>query len=361
MKSIVVLTQARKALSEAKTLKDIAGIHDVAKAAEAYAKAAHLGEEMVNEAIEVRLWAERKAGEMLAQMEKNTGARGIGTSAVPDGNRTLADLGVTKKESSLWQLIARVPLRRFQDYITETREDGRRLSAAPLAREVERHNRVKDRERQAKEAPRASLWSGEWQAGQVCQADATAPGFARSLPEASVDMVMTDPPWSEEALPTFEALGAIACRVLKPGGFCATYVGHMFLPEVYHILTQHLDYVWTFGIFQPDSNTKIVRWHLFDAWRPIILLKKPGEHADMPWIPDAMRCTRSKSHHPWEQGIEPAMNLINAYTVKGELVLDPFVGSGTSLLASKRLKRLYVGFDVDEATARLAGQRVADA
>lgn len=328
--------------------------YNVAQAMEAYARGKRLETDLVSRAVYVRLLSARRLGELVPAVP-NVGG--------PKRKEVAPDTGATIPHQRLseFRQLASVPKDEWAERLDEAMKDVHGLVWTSFLSLGRRYSTKKDRERQAKEAPKASLWSGEWQAGQVCQADATAPGFARSLPEASVDMVMTDPPWGEHDLETFEALGTIACRVLKPGGFCATYTGKMFLPEALHILSQHLDYVWTFGIFQPDSNDKILRYHLFSAWRPVLLFKKPGEKVDMPWIPDAMRCTRSKAHHPWEQGIEPAMNLVNAYTVKGELVLDPFVGSGTSLLAAKRLKRLYVGFDVDEATARLAGQRVADA
>lgn len=325
--------------------------YNVAQAMEAYARGKRLETDLVSRAVYVRLLAARRLGELVP-------AEPAGRVNPKRQSAGFRRIEIPHQRLSEFRQLASVPKDEWAERLDEAMKDAHGLVWTSFLSLGRRYSRKNDRERQAKASPLAGKWAGVFEAGKVYQADMTDRAFLRSLPESSVDMVMTDPPWSEEALPTFEALGTLACRVLKPGGFCATYVGHMFLPEVYHILTQHLDYVWTFGIFQPDSNTKIVRWHLFDAWRPIILLKKPGEHPDMPWIPDAMRTTRSKSHHDWEQGIEPALKLIEAYTVKGEIVLDPFVGSGTSLLAAKRLKRAYVGFDVDEHTARLATRRL---
>jgi hypothetical protein len=63
----------------------------------------------------VKVDAKTLLGKFLATGPKATGAKGIGTSAVPERNRTsviapptLADLGLTKKESSEAQLLARV-------------------------------------------------------------------------------------------------------------------------------------------------------------------------------------------------------------------------------------------------------------
>lgn len=227
-------------------------------------------------------------------------------------------------------------------------------------KEIKKAERVEGRTQEITAAPKSAIWNNEWKPGSVYIANVTIPEFIKSLPEESVDMVMTDPPWAEDAIETYEALGRMANRVLKPGGICAAYAGKMFLPEIMHILAQHLDYVWTFCVFQPDSNDKINKWHLFSAWRPIIVLKKPGAAPDMPWIPDALKCTRSKEHHPWGQGIEPSISLITAYTMKDELVLDPFTGGGTSLVAAKRLGRKFIGFEIDDNTASLAEKRITE-
>ncbi len=49
---------------------------------------------------------------------------------------------------------------------------------------------------------------------------------------------------------------------------------------------------------------------------------------------------------------------IKLFTLEGDLVLDPFIGSGTTAVAAKRLGRNYVGIDVNEEYCRLAEQRV---
>ena len=62
--------------------------------------------------------------------------------------------------------------------------------------------------------------------------------------------------------------------------------------------------------------------------------------------------------HPAPFPVELPSRLINLYTYKGDLVLDPFVGSGTTAVAAVRTGRRYVGYDLDEAYIRLAETRV---
>lgn len=50
--------------------------------------------------------------------------------------------------------------------------------------------------------------------------------------------------------------------------------------------------------------------------------------------------------------------LISLVTLEGQLVLDPFMGSGTTCLAAKRLNRNYIGIDIDPENVRIASERL---
>jgi hypothetical protein len=76
------LSAAAAMLAEARTMDEIKAIHDIATAAQVYARAAHIGMEAQNHAAEIRLLAERKAGELLKQLEKKPGARTDTTSTI---------------------------------------------------------------------------------------------------------------------------------------------------------------------------------------------------------------------------------------------------------------------------------------
>lgn len=65
--------------------------------------------------------------------------------------------------------------------------------------------------------------------------------------------------------------------------------------------------------------------------------------------------------HPAPFPVELPAQLIRLYTFKGDLILDPFMGSGSALVAAASLERRYVGYDLDESYVALARQRVADA
>ena len=64
--------------------------------------------------------------------------------------------------------------------------------------------------------------------------------------------------------------------------------------------------------------------------------------------------------HPAPFPVELPEKLIELYTYVDDLVLDPFMGSGSTLVAASRLGRRYVGYDLDPGYVELARTRVAD-
>jgi hypothetical protein len=206
------------------------------------------------------------------------------------------------------------------------------------------------------ELPPAPVWNGSYALNNIYVADTTTLDFLRSMPADSIDMMFSDPPWDEESLPLYEAAGRLAARVLKPGGWCALYAGKMFLPEIYSILSAWLDYEWTFCVFQPD-NQHIMKG-LYEAWRPIVLFKKPGERRKHNMLPDAYKSPREKGYHDWQQGHLPISKYIEAFTAENEIVIDPYVGGGTVPWVCQQLKRSFLAFDDDEEDVSISLARL---
>jgi site-specific DNA-methyltransferase (adenine-specific) len=63
--------------------------------------------------------------------------------------------------------------------------------------------------------------------------------------------------------------------------------------------------------------------------------------------------------HPAPFPVELPRRLIELYTYRGDLVLDPFMGSGSTAVAAVRTERHYIGFDTDPGYVALAEGRVA--
>jgi DNA modification methylase len=64
--------------------------------------------------------------------------------------------------------------------------------------------------------------------------------------------------------------------------------------------------------------------------------------------------------HPAPFPVELPRRAIELFTYKGDVVLDPFMGAGTTAVAAKQTGRHYVGFDADPAYVALAERRVEE-
>lgn len=115
-----------KAIADARKIDEVKDIIDKATAFEVYSKQA---KNFDNErwAAEIRVRAERKAGELLKAMPKTQGARGLGSNQYkkkvgsndPTPPKTLEQLGISKDQSSRFQQLADVPNDEFEGEVTK--------------------------------------------------------------------------------------------------------------------------------------------------------------------------------------------------------------------------------------------------
>lgn len=147
MTALIRYDAARKAIAAAHRVDEVKAIRDKAEAVRTYAKLA--GDlQLQNQACEIRLRAERRAGQLLIEMEKNPGTRGEGRprkdgtkirrSAITTANRPkLEEIGVTKDQSSKWQRLALLTSEStFERALVQAREKNGELTNAALLREI---------------------------------------------------------------------------------------------------------------------------------------------------------------------------------------------------------------------------------
>jgi site-specific DNA-methyltransferase (adenine-specific) len=88
-------------------------------------------------------------------------------------------------------------------------------------------------------------------------------------------------------------------------------------------------------------------------------LLNPGKQMRSVWsIPTTPKREKSHGTHPTQKPLELLTRLISICTSKGDLVLDPFCGSGTTGVAAISLGRKFVGIDLDNAHIELAKRRI---
>jgi SAM-dependent methyltransferase len=173
---------------------------------------------------------------------------------------------------------------------------------------------------------------------------------AFGLEPGSIDVIITDPPYSREYLYLYEALAEQAARLLKPGGSLLAMAGQSYLPEVFALLTPHIKYHWIVAYLTPGGRSPQI-WprKVNTFWKPVLWFTN-GEYTGQ-WVGDVARSAvndNDKRFHDWGQSESGMADLIERFSVQGDLILDPFCGGGTTGVVALALNRRFVGVDVDE-------------
>ncbi|AFH22638.1 hypothetical protein OSG_eHP31_00130 [environmental Halophage eHP-31] len=175
----------------------------------------------------------------------------------------------------------------------------------------------------------------------------------------SVDHVVTDPPYDEDALELWAALGAHAARVLKPGGFLIAYSGKAHLPAVHDALRSHLDYHWQAVVNHAGPGAKIFSRKLRTGYKPILIYTNGDPDLQDDFVTDVIGGGgREKDDHDWQQAEAEAAKLIESFTEVDDRICDPMCGSGTIGVAAHRLNRRCLLVDEDGDAVETAREKV---
>lgn len=195
----------------------------------------------------------------------------------------------------------------------------------------------------------------------------------KQLPDACIDLVVTDPPYlvryrdrtgrtvrnddrSGWVHPAFEEI----YRVLKRDTFCISFYGWNHVDIFMH--------AWKQAGFQPvghivwpknyASRTGFLQARHEQAY---LLAKGWPQRPDRP-LSDVRRWTYSGNrYHPTQKAVGIIEPLIEAFSRPGDIVLDPFAGSGTTALAAQYCGRRYIGIEKDAEYCQVAERRLAEA
>ena len=178
------------------------------------------------------------------------------------------------------------------------------------------------------------------------------------IPDGSIDLVLTDPPYPAEFIYLFDGLASLAGRVLKPGGLLAAMVGQLYLPQYIEKLSSQLTYHWLLAYLTPGGQSPQI-WpkRINTFWKPILVFSN-GQY-DGDWIGDVSRSDNSdKRFHRWGQSESGMFDLVDRLSKPGDTVLDPFCGGGSTGLAAIVSHRLFIGIDKDPTAIQTTASRL---
>jgi SAM-dependent methyltransferase len=185
--------------------------------------------------------------------------------------------------------------------------------------------------------------------------------IAKTVPDDSVDLIFTDPPYHREYLPLYGDLAAAAARVLKPGGSLVCYLGHYNLRDVLNLFEPHLRFWWPLCCLHTGQSARMTEYGIVVKWKPMLWFVKETRGDKRTFVDDLVASRQEKATHEWQQSVEEAGYYIDKLTLPGETVFDPFCGGGTTAVAAKAAGRKWLTCDVDPEAVSLARKRVGGA
>ena len=163
-----------------------------------------------------------------------------------------------------------------------------------------------------------------------------------------IDAIITDPPYPQEYIECFSDLGLFASNHLKEDGFCIVYSGQYHLPEVIERLSEHLTYVWTFCLYHVGKKQLVNGVNIMCGWKPVLIFSKGRKKMRFSAYDVLVSEQMEKFGHEWQQSESGVVSLVEIFTEPGELIVDPFAGSGTFLKVANEMGRNTIGAEIND-------------
>lgn len=178
--------------------------------------------------------------------------------------------------------------------------------------------------------------------------------------EQKADAIITDPPYAHEHLYLYEQLARIAPAILKPGGSLLVMTGQSYLPEILALMVPYIRYHWMISYLTPGGQSaQLWQRNVNTFWKPVLWFVN-GDYKGK-WIGDVAKSAvndNDKRFHEWGQSETGMVDLVERVTEVGDLIVDPFMGAGTTGLAALALNRQFIGIDKDPLAIETASKRL---
>lgn len=206
----------------------------------------------------------------------------------------------------------------------------------------------------------------EWTNQIIC---GDAINLIKKLPNESIDLILTDPPYGIEKsgiknssdLEKFYSILLECYRVLKKDGFIIIFFSTKLLPEIFK--NNPFIYYWQFILNCPLGSVRSPIG--FSKYMSCFVFKK-GNPKIIKWNKDIFNDSPSKMvepdegfiNHPSPKPKQFIMELLKMFSNEKEIILDPFIGSGSTAIACHLTNRNYIGFEIEKKYCDLARKRI---
>lgn len=350
MNQIQKLETWKKDLALAETFEEIK-LHDSASAAAAeFARRNNLALEKQNEIGKFRVDVETKKGKWLDENFKQGKHKGNQHTIGKVQQEDLSKMPVSKNESSRARKLKNTEEEKLEQIMHQIEERGEVITPNNVHKEIKKQEKIEakidERKKLAEEGSKKEI-EIDFRLGDFEE-------VFSDLPNGSIDCIITDPPYPYEFIEVWSKLSRFAKRVLKPNGFCIAYSGQMYLPEVMKRMSENLDYYWTFAVYH-EGQTQIVNGiNLMCRWKPVLIFQNGKKKIENTFQDYFISEQREKNGHDWQQSKSGVAYLIEMFTKPMDTILEPFAGSGTTIIAAKEKKRKVLAAEINEQTYNIA-------
>ena len=178
------------------------------------------------------------------------------------------------------------------------------------------------------------------------------------IENASVDFIITDPPYSKKYLPLYSDLSRLASRVLKQGGSLIVMTGDSYLPDVMTRLSENMNYYWTLPYLTPGGGSPLLYQKRVNTfWKPVLWYVKGEYKGD--YVGDILKSPESdKRFHEWGQSLGGMIDIIERFSNPNDVILDPFLGGGTTGVSAVIRGRKFIGVDIKQENIDISRKRI---
>jgi hypothetical protein len=185
------------------------------------------------------------------------------------------------------------------------------------------------------------------------------------LPDESIDMIFTDPPYVKDALQTYKFVANEAARLLKPNKFIAVMCGGMALNKIMRWFDDaDLRFYWLYQLGMTATGAGIVWMHgntnvpISTRTKHVLVYSKGKALARTATVGLYWAGGVDKKWHHWGQDIDSHRYYIDCFSREGDLILDPMAGGGTTAKACELLNRRWIVGDNDAEAIEIIKRRL---
>lgn len=182
--------------------------------------------------------------------------------------------------------------------------------------------------------------------------------FVSHIPDNSIDLIFTDPPYDKAGIPMYSWLAQEAARVLKPGSFCMCYTGGLYFDSIMADMLTHLEYFYLCMTYEPGKTPRVWPRRIVQVSKPMVIFCKPPMRMPYQLVRNVFQTRNDKHFHKWGQDVTCARYYIYCLSRPGDLLLEPFAGGGTTCVAALQEGRNFYACELNEKNAAICNQRL---